>query len=721
MHFQPLFDNDFQTNDNADEKDHRVKHSEGDCPMSVMGPPASGWYIEIEEPSSGNVLTPDPADVTPQPTVNDRPGIEVTVEQADRWQQIAENNPDTQIPMRVWEGGYRRPIDSLDDVRETAGQSVLVGSGGRELKRRVNRDVDQSTVPQLVRDLVNNNTSYTANVDTPTTTTQTNQTLASLSTTADFQSQTRIGPTDPLTISGDSISLLDANEVIGAVNPAGSINNYDGWVFDTSNADADSGGSAQSDTLGATIEYDIEIDYDYPATDDDGFDSVEVAVRDRPLDGTGEPATVRIYLDGTFVAERKPTTDSNFTENSWTVSLSSNLSEGTHTVTFEVVETGNTRYELDWVAISDGSVFSGLRYDHSLPDSVPITFDGIPAAEAVTGGRAELSTSVEKIELSNDQGDSFGVSATSTDTVEGDFSSPEHGPSLTLRVTIGRTSATSLGSVTLKADLEDMPLAVNKTLSGSLDNVLRSLAETTDSIWEFRRESGTESVEWAKAGQRSSNSDPALSNFEVTTATSDIVNKAIVFGRSQERSGEPFVANHGTAVDLRFGEIHEGSQVVRDPVTGRTFRHGADYAIDWGDGTITTKSSGRMADGKRYEIDYQYQVRGEYDNGSATPETTVERELPALTTEMTVSQAARIIVDELEEPLIKATATAPPEEFGWTVIEEIDVSNLPGGSLNVRAIEPTPKKLTLTLGSRRTISEVFQDLNSQLSTVSRRT
>jgi len=352
-----------------------------------------------------------------------------------------------------------------------------------------------------------------------------------------------------------------------------------------------------------------------------------------------------------------------------------------------------------------------------------VVFESVPAPQAVTGGRVDSSwsstNSTQALALSNDQGDSFELSDTNTTTLDGTFSSPAFGPSLTLKVTLSR--GTTLQSVDLYADLESEPLVVNKNISGDLDGVLADLAEQTNSLWEVRRDGSTVTVEWTKAGQRTTDADPALSGYEFETKTTDIVNKAIVFGRSQQRTGERIVADHGTAVPLQFGEVHEGSVTVQDPESGKVYQQGPDYGVEYGDGAITAKADGQISDGQTVAVDYRYQSRGEFDNGSATPASTREIELPGLTTEMTCSQAARIIVENLETPLREATATTPPEEIGWTVVEEIDPSDLPGSGLKVRALEPTPQDLSFRLGSRRSASELIGDLRGQLSTVSRRT
>jgi len=683
--------------------------------------PARGPFVEVEHPTTSYIFTPVPKSITPQPKANARPSVEIAVGEDEKWRNLVDNHPDTQIPLRLWEDGERRPIDSLDDVRDEPGQSVLIGSGGRELRKQVSRDVDQSTIPQLVRDLVSNNTSYTANVDSPPTTRTDDTKIISLSTTSDFRNRTfDVGDVDPVSFDDDTASLLDSGFPRSANADRIDDNNI---VINTSAGSSWFGGAYIAlDSDGAWVEYEFKNEYRIRAQD--------MAIQHRAETPGDRPPTVEIRIDGNVIESY----DVGGGQLLWRAADTNpiTIEPGTHTVRFEAVTSGgsesNDEYRLDIFSVYD------TRYNYTFgdpsggepeekPDAVDITFDGVPSAEATVGGRVDStwsSTSNQQaIALSNTQGGSFELSASNSATLDGDFSAPKYGPSLTFQATLSRGA--ELQDVTLFADTEDMPLAVNKTVTGSLEKTLATLANEANALYEFRRESGTESVEYAAVGQRTSDDDPALSNWSRTVSKTDITNKAIVFGRSQRRRDESFIANHGTAIDLRFGEIHEGSEKIRDPDTGRTFQRGVDYSIDYGDGTITTKSDGNIVDGEEFLTDYVYQARGTFANGDETPITTIEQEFPGLTAEMTVTQAARIIVEELQDPLVEATATAPPDELGWTVIEEIDPPDLPGGAVEIQEIRPTNEQIELTLASRRTLDEVFEDLNSQLSTVSRRT
>jgi len=68
---------------------------------------------------------------------------------------------------------------------------------------------------------------------------------------------------------------------------------------------------------------------------------------------------------------------------------------------------------------------------------------------------------------------------------------------------------------------------------------------------------------------------------------------------------EEFTATYNTAVPLAHTQIEQGSLTVTDGST--TYREGVDYTVDYEKGTITVLSSGSMADGAAYQVDYRTQ------------------------------------------------------------------------------------------------------------------
>jgi len=92
--------------------------------------PVSGPFVQIDHPD-GDTLSPTVTDYDWSPNVNERPSVEITVPESDRWDEL------TGQPMRVWIDGTQLPIDTLAGTRTTTGdrgsQTVLEGSGGTQL------------------------------------------------------------------------------------------------------------------------------------------------------------------------------------------------------------------------------------------------------------------------------------------------------------------------------------------------------------------------------------------------------------------------------------------------------------------------------------------------------------------------------------------------------------------------------------------------------------
>ena len=77
-------------------------------------------------------------------------------------------------------------------------------------------------------------------------------------------------------------------------------------------------------------------------------------------------------------------------------------------------------------------------------------------------------------------------------------------------------------------------------------------------------------------------------------------------GDSNPITDESFTSAYDTPVPLAHQKIISGSVVVTTTDGNTTYVEGTDYAMDYPAGTITVLSSGSMADGAEYYIDYNY-------------------------------------------------------------------------------------------------------------------
>jgi len=417
------------------------------------------------------------------------------------------------------------------------------------------------------------------------------------------------------------------------------------------------------------------------------------------------------------------------------------LAAGSHSV--DVVGTGSgTAFGVDGVAVHDqrfakdfpDTVNSDGYLDgpQSKPDFVRVETGDTRTIQQVVGGRLEASfddvSNKQEVAISNDQGSSY-ATATNSQTVETDFASG----STRLRARFGlsrygqrqQTPATGFNAQSvdlydLKADLKDTPIVINQTYDGSVREILQELAEP-EYIWTMDVASdGTLTVEWTQPGQRTADVPQDVVNYEDETTVEGRIHRAIVKGKSQPVRAEEFTANHGTAVDLANDELQRGREEVYDPSDDTQFVLGEDYELNWLDGTITTLSNGAMSDGATYEINYQHRPVGTYttDNPPANP---VERvfDFAELTTDRACEQVALQLVQDLDEPLVTASATLPAGTVDWSVVDVISLDALPRDEpYELADIVQTPANITLQLESRQSVSEVVSNIQTRLSQLS---
>jgi len=212
-------------------------------------------------------VTPSPTvtDYDWSPNVNERPSVEITVPESDRWDEL------TGQPMRVWIDGTQLPIDTLAGTRTTTGdrgsQTVLEGSGGTQLDDYIDDiQFDERENHLAAEDLITENTDYAANVDDPATDTRSDVLMLSASgASLEDDLLDPLEATDPLQIEQvDGISRLQT-----------------GWFFEAESADesnvatyfADNEGNGGAwsgnravrlDSPGDYIEFDFRNDHTIP-------------------------------------------------------------------------------------------------------------------------------------------------------------------------------------------------------------------------------------------------------------------------------------------------------------------------------------------------------------------------------------------------------------------------------------------------------------------------
>lgn len=734
--------------------------------------PSRGWYVEVEHPGTGNVHRPRVLDAPQRvPTVNGLPRYEIPVPRADKW--LDEGLEDA--PMRVWFDGEPQPVDRLEDVRAEPERMVLEARGGLALRTNVEVEYDQRAIHLAAEELIESETPYDAVVDTPETSAETGVELATWSSTSEFLARTDTPQDTPAEVADGEVRStqvcwttdgqdFDDGDIVTTIWDSGELTEEE---------------AAGLDTEGQYAEWVFENDHRIPE------EQVGMQVRDAGWDsgvgGSNPIVGVRWLLDGTEIISLNAGVGithswSDITggayggSGEWT---GGDLEPGEHTLRVEVHDDSSGGACLvDVVAPFDRRHEADLNFDSSNdgnggpldgPEWYPVGGVDVVLDEVVAPDRAVVGAGVDAtltdtggaqaLHLSNDQGETF-TSAQNTASFSTTDLGTAWGPSVQLQVTLGATGTQSvtptqgvepqaLSAVTLSADLEDMPIVVNKSLDGRLVDVLRSLADEGDFVFEVGLDEfgagavvgeaivgqtvvGDDGdsgfVVWTQPGQRESAKTPDIADYSVTKSTSQRIDAARVYGRANERI-ERFEAVHDEAVDLSRSRLHELQERVSDPETGEQFRRGIDYRIDYDSGAITVLAGGGMTAGRTYEIRYKWQTfaRYEADDAGSDPDT-VTREVPALTTNQQCGQVARLLVEEFGgEPRYEATVTIPRDDIGYSVVEAIDPPAVPTGerALQIQEIDAGPGGLSLQLQTR-TAEDLIGDVSQRVRAVSRR-
>lgn len=716
----------------------------------------SDWYVAIDHSSSA--VHEPPVIGTPEihPRVNERPEIRIPTTKKDKWDDDGFEN----VPADVYYKGVPQPVDRLADVTtevvdETV-RSVLIFRGGEELTQRIERDYDFKAIHTAVEDIITTETGYTANVDSPQTTTTTNTEIQGGHTKSAFEDNyASTDPTNPIVaVTGDSYGNGDVLKCAqtGFVHEA-----EDDFSMAGTQSDADaSAGTAEIHT-NLSKSTDDTVAYEIPASD------VGVAVRlrhpdDPDGDGGYEGNGFDVNVDGETVlsvADGLTFLDAEYT---WVsdVGRSSNVGNGTVTVEFDGSKSANnyTTY-VDLIVLYDARYHDAGNFDNSVdangylatPTEYPIgatknnaptrTFQDATTIEAITGGRIdELNANDQseqfRVSLSNDSGANW--TSSSSAPYETDFADPA--PSLRWRVRLGGTSDTrstatptqgyapqKLGGFALQADTEDTPLVINRTYDASIEDVLTKLADRGDFVWSFTVDSsGNGQVEWTQPGQRTDTSTPDIASHSSTkrAGSETIVEKAIVYGKAVPVTNEEITVSTGSWVDLANDRILEGSEYVVDASTRRVYERGSEYEVDHSQGRIKATGGGKLDDGTTVDVSYQHQIRNSYTaSGVSNPQERSFR-IPELTTDRAAGNAARRLVEEGQVPAYTATVELPSDETGWAVVESIDPPEVPTGgrALRINDVVNTPAGVELKLGTREDLQAFAEQIGQQVETLS---
>ncbi len=707
-----------------------------------------GWFVEIDHPD-GQTLTPQILDdVQVEPRLNDLPRVQVPIPRDDRY--LGDDLEGA--PMRVYKGGHRLPIDELRDVETGPATTTLIGIGGTQLEQRVQTDVDTRESHLLAEDLIQAHTGYTPNVDAPVIESLTDELAQSASTAEEFDEQktTTEGPSKVANDGVEDAQSLFLRDVGGS-----EIDDYNGIAGSAEFEEASAGVGRTLDSSSdfirfnaQTLEYDIRSDdvgvairWGGDAGGNDADTDIEVAVLD--ADDNSTVGSVE-FNTGAGLSDLTWDFDDSQFGTEWD---GGDLTAGDYKLRISPTEDGDNGTFVDLICFYDASY--NYTWDNSVhepsgyldgpelyPDAEPVEFDQVETIYSVTAARVDsvwtdVSNS-QALEVSNDGGVSW-KQVSNSQTLDQAFD--DLGASLRLRATISRHSPNGARSATprygyasqrlesydLMFDGNDTPLTINQTYDADLSDILATIADDSNSVWEVQQDGDQTTIEWCQPGQRTASDALALEDYSTTKRSVKTLKAVVKGGRSSER--ETITADPGTTVDLVQDSLIPGTEVVRDADTDERYRYGRDYDVGNATGTFTVTTGGAISSGQTLEIEYEFKVSGSYAadefDGDARNETVVD--LPSISTARGCELAAKILVDELKTARWEADVEIPPAETApISLVEEIDVDMLPGDELVVYGLQESPSGLRLRLGSRDRIDDVVGEIQSRLEATSER-
>lgn len=701
---------------------------------------AQGWYAEVERPDGPDISPNIVGDPQWIPGLNQLPEVRIPVEKKDAWLDSKYEGQ----PMEVYNDGQRLPIDELKDVKVQPNQVMLIGQGGLELMADVSVTYTEKEAHLAAESLITNNTSYTANVDSPSTSSNSDALQQSVSTTSEWE---------------DALAVAYSDSDVVDVEGGKLVSKQTAYFVEAENADTTTvgdsfynSGSAYSNgevfrvqdpevnNSWATVEHTWSVDHTIPS----GSYSVYFRTQQPNAGNHG----FNIYLDGTLIAERPADALANNESSAdWSNVGSSSadigdLAEGSHTVTIEFDEYSaddgtvyidalafvDTREPPNFTETVNSDVIEGP--DLHPTGKVAETTD-VKTGQQVTGGKLEsgwnTTSGSQEVAISNDQGTNWLTS--SGETVSGDFSGET--TNIRARFTFGGydsdSSASPKGRKTghtvdlydLYADLKDTPTLVGKFYENNLINILQKIADYGGFIFEIQySEASGYTVEWTQVGIRSSERSEAVIDYEFEKGTKDRYEKVVVSGSARTVDGQTFTADHGTLNGLGNEPIVEGVETVYD--SSQTYTRGTDYVMDYGLGAIETLSGGNMTDGSDYQIDYEWKPRGSYEVGDAstTPKTLFET-FPTATSDTQAEQIAVNLAKEVNEAQRKAQVSVRNINPSVSLVDALSLDGLPFNTgMKTVSITHSPSQVELEMGERQPIERSIRQIRKRLQDTS---
>ncbi len=695
---------------------------------------SSGWQLRVEH-QDGSVHRPRTVgSPSYQPTINGLPTARVPVPQDEKWHAKGFET----AHVEAWVDGRRLPVDELVDVEDESDRMILVLEGGRKLRDRVQREVDDQDAHLTAQEIITQDVGYAATVDDPAADTRGDVLMQEGDTTTELQQVLPGYPfpaDDPRTVDNGRITTHQC----ATYTPGEEMTGSGGSEFFAPRYAH--GSAARVLAISSYRETTESIAYDYP----DG--EAQVGVR-ADYGGDTHPG-FDIIVDGTTITTIAP--DSAYLgsdpEPQWiSVDVPGGLAAGDHTIRLEITDPASDDSYIYWDAVTlfDGrytnlaneTLTNGGRLSYPrLHPTIPVETRDADSIEQVVAGTLEVTmTSTvngQAVAISNDQGETW-HEASNSSAVQGEFATGS--PQIRARFTLSYydtgggdvvyDGAAAVDAFELSASLEDTPLLVNKSYDGSVLSVLNEIAEYGNFIWQLTWDSDIDGyrVEWTQPGQRTNSLDPSVVDYTTNKRMGDMrYGTAVVKGSNRPVSGERFTSSHGSEVQLYQDDILEGSEAVLDPGDGTQYTRGDDYTMDYSTGAVAVLASGEMADATEYAIDYRYRTQGSYTSPSADSEASeLVRSFAGATDDRECGQIALNIIKNIQGPVWEVSLqidSLPPgqllvDEIAWPIPTQ-------DRTVEIRSVDSGPGSVEVT-GKGQSLGEVVSDIRGRVEAVSQR-
>ncbi|WP_139222400.1 fibronectin type III domain-containing protein [Natronobacterium gregoryi] len=705
-----------------------------DAGLNQHPAPPRGPHVEVDHPARSTPITPQALDVSRNPTINGYPRAEITVPYGDSWHSDALNDAE----MRVWHSGDQQPIERLEHRRLEEGsgqkQTELEGKGGIQLEQRIVEDVDVEPTHEVVERILKTYTDYEIEVDEPRVDAEETVLQAADS---DVELEQALEDAVQKAVEDDTYPIaIDEDGRIVPLQTA-----Y--WVNLTGDHpdDAYVTGSAAEVNAGEST----SLEYTIPS------EHVGWAARTGIHD---ETTNVRFELNGVNLISELSTGSSNsptwFDVTGSAVEDPPDLDGGASPFYYRTEPDGD--YRIDGTVIYDRRFhdvddFSGevhepgghLDRPHEI-GTIPIDLEPITTPLSLTEVSLEVSMDDDQpaplLGLGIDGTDDFDeVEDMSEHSLEyGELSTSARG-----RVSVGARSDSeprdetprygyeplALDTLELRGVLDSTPVLTNRSFDNRLMDVLQEVADIGNFAFEIRADdSGDLVVHWTQLEQRSSDADPDLASYEIDKQTEDVVERAIVYGGAARVTRQSVEVELEEWVDLPFPDsrLVERKETVYDPSEDDEYSRGEDYAIRYstenGQPRIKALEDGGLDDGQTVRIDADVKPRGEFVQGDVRDgdARTVIEDIPGLASRQMCDQVALYLVEETGESIVDAEITVPHDEIGWSVIDAIDIPQLPGdGPWQVRDVDTDSSQTRITLGPGQTPDEAVSEIRDRIS------